>query len=161
MALILDHDDVVQLVGFHIGPKLFGTSILAVSEILRNPAIDAVAGAPAFVEGVVRLRGAVAPVVNLGSILGAPGTDDGGDRPWVLMVRAGNRLMGFIVDSVTPIIRIKTDAILPPPDLIMAGMRGKYIRGVCETDRGLLIIADMERLLLDDEIKAMEKMDMN
>lgn len=157
MALIFDQEDVVQLVGFRVGPKLFGANILTVSEILRDPAIDALGDMPPFIEGIVRLRGTVTPVVSLGMILGLPMLEPGQEKRWVLIAQAGKHRVGFIIDSVTPIIRIKADTILQPPDLIRSGVRSKYIRGVCETDKGLLMIVDLDRMLLDDEIKAMEQ----
>lgn len=161
MALIFDQEDVVQLVGFRVGPKLFGANILTVSEILRDPAIDALGDTPPFIEGIVRLRGTVTPVVNLGMILGLPKPKTGQEKRWVLIAQAGKHRVGFIIDSVTPIIRIKADTILQPPDLIISGMRSKYIRGVCETDKGLLMIVDLDRMLLDDEIKAMEQINVD
>jgi len=161
VALIFDQADIVQLVGFHVGPKLFGTSIQIVSEILLNPAIDPVAGAPSFVKGLVRLRGSVAPIVDLRALLGVPASESALEKTWLLIVQAEKNKVGFIVDSVTPIIRIKDNAIMPPPDLIRSGKRNKYMRGVAETENGLLVIVNLDHVLLDEEIKAMERMNVD
>jgi purine-binding chemotaxis protein CheW len=161
VALIFDQADIVQLVGFRVGPKLFGTSIQIVSEILLNPVIDAVAGAPSFIKGVVRLRGAVAPIVDLSALLSLPASESAPEKIWLLIVQAGKNKVGFIVDSVTPIIRIKDNTILPPPDLIRSGKRSKYIQGVAETENGLLVIVNLDHMLLDEEIKAMEQMNVD
>ncbi len=161
MALILDQADIVQLVGFHVGPKLYGTSIQIVSEILLNPDIDPVQGAPSFLQGVVRLRGRITPIVDLKVLLGTPAPEPAPEfapeKTWLLMVQAGENKMGFIVDSVTPIIRIKNDTIKPPPDLILSKKRSGYIRGVADTENGLLVIVNLDRMLCDEEIKAMER----
>lgn len=156
MALIFDQDDIVQLVGFQVGPKLFGADILSVREILRAPAIDSVDGLPSFIEGIVRLRGEVLPVVDIGTIIGLQREPRQQEKTWVLIAETGGRSVGYIVDNVTPIMRVATDTIMPTPDLILSGLRSKYIRGVCETDKGLCVIVKLEHMLLDDEIKAMQ-----
>lgn len=158
MALIIDQEDIVQLVGFRIGQKLFGANILNVREILRDPGIDSIDGLPDFVEGVVRVRGQVLPIIHLGRVLGVTATPRDEEKLWVLIAQTGKRDVGYIVDSVTPIIRIRTDAILPAPDIILAGLRSKYINGVCETDKGLIVIVDLENMLLHDEINAMDRL---
>jgi purine-binding chemotaxis protein CheW len=158
LALIIDQEDIIQLVGFRIGQKLFGTNILNVREILRDPKMDTIEGGPDFVQGVARIRGQVLPVVNLASILGLKPSPKDDEKLWVLVTHAGKRSIGYIVDSVMPIIRVRKDATLPAPDIFLSGWRGKYIKGVCETDKGLIVIMDLEHMLLDDEIKAMDRL---
>lgn len=156
LSLIFDQDDIIQLVGFQVGPKLFGVDILTVREILRDPSIDGVDGLPSFIEGIIRLRGEVLPIVNISQLLGLPPESSHQGKTWLLIAEAGGRSVGFKVDAVTPIIRIEIDTILPAPDLILAGLRSKYIRGVCETEKGLLVIVELDQMFLADEIKAME-----
>lgn len=157
MALIIDQDDIVQLVGFRIGTKLFGANILNVREILRDPSIDTIDGAPDFVQGISRIRGQVLPIIDLGRMLGVAADSKSGEKIWVLVAQAGKRNVGYVVDSVTPIIRVKTETILPTPDIILHSMRSKYINGVCETDKGLLVMVDLNRILVDDEVNAVDK----
>jgi purine-binding chemotaxis protein CheW len=157
VALIFDQEDILQLVGFKVGSKLFGANILTVREILRDPVIDSVGNLPSFVEGIIRLRGEVLPIIDLGKLLGVPTSAERG-RIWALIAQAGKRRVGYVVDAVTPIIRVKTDLVFPAPDIIMQGMRSKYISGVCETDKGLLVVVDLSRILLDDEVNAMNKL---
>ncbi|RJQ66053.1 MAG: purine-binding chemotaxis protein CheW [Desulfobacteraceae bacterium] len=155
---MIDQENIVQLVGFRLGPKLFGASILNVREIIRNPRVETVDGLPDFVEGVVRIRGEVLPIVNLGRILGVKLSRIEEEKLWVLVAQSGKRNIGYIVDSVTPIIRISNRKILSAPDLILSSLRNKYIKGVCETDKGLIVIVDLEHMMLDDEIKEMERL---
>ncbi len=158
MALILDQENIVQLIGFTVGPKLLGTDILAIREILREPTIGEVVGAPSFVGGIVQLRGQVIPIVDLGSVIGISREDKGLDQSWVLVAQAGEHLVGYQIDSVTPILRVAENKILPAPDIIVSGLRSKYIRGVCETEKGLLVVVDLEYLLDDEEVKALGRM---
>jgi purine-binding chemotaxis protein CheW len=157
LALRYDQEDTLQLVGFRLGSKLFGADILNVREILRDPRIDVVDGLPDFILGVAQIRGQVLPIVNLKHILGMPSTPMEDEKKWVLVAHAGKRSIGYIVDAVTPIIRIKKDSVLPAPDLILYGLRSKYIQGVCESDKGLIIIVKMEHMLADDEVHAMDR----
>jgi purine-binding chemotaxis protein CheW len=157
LALRYDQEDTLQLVGFRLGSKLFGADILNVREILRDPRIDVVDGLPEFILGVAQIRGQVLPIVNLKYILGMPSTPMDDEKKWVLVAQAGKRSIGYIVDAVTPIIRIKKDSVLPAPDLILYGLRSKYIQGVCESGKGLIIIVKMEHVLADDEVHAMDR----
>ena len=158
MALILDQENIVQLIGFHVGPKLLGADILTIREILREPTIGEAVGAPPFVGGIVQLRGQVIPIIDMGPVIGVAPSDEGLDKAWVLVVQAGEHQVGYRIDSVTPILRVEKDKILPAPDIIVSGLRSKYIRGVSETEKGLLIVVDLEELLDDDEIRALQRM---
>jgi purine-binding chemotaxis protein CheW len=158
VALIFDQEDVIKMIGFHVGSRFFGAQILTVREILRSPVIEAAQGAPSFVKGITRLRGAILPIVDLGRLIGQGGTAVNREKTWVIVASAGGRNVGYIVDSVTPIIRIKTSAILPAPEIILAGLRSKYIQGVCETDKGILFIANLDCMLVEDEVNAIGKM---
>lgn len=157
VALLNEDVDVVQLIGFQIGTKLFGATILTVREILRNPVVEQKnSGAPDFVRGLIRLRGVYLPLVSLGGILGVDGRRGLDDRPWVLIGLAGRRRVGFLVDGVIPIVRMRADAILPPPEMLLSGLRSKYIRGVCETDKGMMMIVALDRIFRDDEVSVLE-----
>lgn len=159
MALIFDQEDVIKLVGFHVGARFFGAKILTVREILRSPVIESAPDAPAFVRGITRLRGMILPIIDLSRLIGQSGQSAKRDKTWVIVAPAGNRNVGYIVDSVTPIIRVKTSAILPAPEIVLAGLRSKYIQGVCETtDKGILFIANLDCMLLEEEIAAIAKM---
>ena len=113
MALILDQENIVQLIGFNVGPKLLGADILTVREILREPTIGEAVGAPPFVGGIVQLRGQVIPIVDFRTVIGIGTSDKGLYKPWVLVAQAGGYQVGYRIDSVTPILRVEEDAILP------------------------------------------------
>jgi purine-binding chemotaxis protein CheW len=160
VALIFDQEDIVKLVGFHVGARFFGAKILTVREILRSPVIETAPNAPALIKGITRLRGVILPIIELGKLIGQAqsGPVAKRDKTWVIVAPAGNRNVGYVVDSVTPIIRVKTSAILPAPEIVLAGLRSKYIQGVCETDKGILFITNLDCMLLEEEIAAIGKM---
>ena len=151
VALEEKSEDIIQLIGFYVGRKLYGTDIMAVREILRDPEIEPVELGAVFLRGVINLRGQQIPVIDMRYCLGL--TDDlpPSDRHWVLVVQSGQGLAGYKVDSVSQILRVPSDHLLPPPEIIVAGLRSPYMRSVCDTDKGLLVVLDMERVLLNEE----------
>ena len=157
----VDHlvkEQLMQLVGFTIGKELFGVDILMVQEIIRAAPITAVPNSPDFVEGVINLRGNIIPVIELRKRLGFSTPDVNMEDSWILILDIEGRITGFIVDSVTEVLKIQESGIEPPPDIVVAGLQSQYIRGVCEIDEKLLILLDFNCILLVDEIKKLKEM---
>lgn len=157
-----DKEDVVQIIGFNVGEKLYGADILSIREILRDPVIEPVDKSPDFIEGIVRLRGEVIPIIDLTHRL-AGGRLNGanGNKDWVLIAQSGGVTTGYVVDAVTHIHKIGADTILPAPELILAGLRSQYMRGVCDTEKGLLVVLDLDRMLVNDEIHAIRQLELH
>ena len=154
-----EKEDSIQLISFNIGRKLFGIDIMTIREILRDPKIEVLGKAPAFIEGVVRVRGEVIPVVDLKRRLGGAEKTSQGDNQWLMITNVASYLAGFVVDKVTRILKIEPDTIMAAPDLIFGGSQRPYIRGVCESEMGMLVVLDFARLLSADEIHELKKID--
>jgi len=153
-----EKDRLMQLVGFTIGAEQFGVNILMVQEIIRSTPITSVPNAPSFVEGVINLRGNIIPVIDLRKRLHLdPGDMDPTDT-WIIILDIEGKITGFIVDSVTEVLKIQASGIEPPPDIIVAGLESQYIQGVCDIGEKLLIILDFNRILLVDEIRSLKSM---
>jgi len=110
-------DEEEQIVVFRLGKEEFGVPIESVQEIVRLPdEMTKVPKAAAAVEGVINLRGAVLPVIDLRRRLGlAPIERSDGQRIVVLMI--DNVRTGFIVDSVAEVLKVPKSAIEPAPHL--------------------------------------------
>ena len=154
----LEKEQLMQLVGFTIGKELFGVDILMVQEIIRAAPITAVPNSPDFVEGVINLRGNIIPVIELRKRLGFATPDANLKDNWILILDIEGRITGFIVDSVTEVLKIQESGIEPPPDIVVAGLERQHIRGVCEINEKLLILLDFNCILLVDEIKKLKEM---
>ncbi|MDM8515899.1 chemotaxis protein CheW [Desulfobacterales bacterium HSG16] len=152
-------DLITQLVGFKIGREYFGVDILMVQEIIRSTPITRVPNSPEFIEGVINLRGSIIPVIELRKRLNLYKDKNKDGKVWILIINVDERVTGFIVDSVTKVLKIRTDSIEPPPDIVTAGLSSQYIRGVCEIDDGLLILLDFARILNIEEIKKLKDFD--
>lgn len=153
-----EKEQLLQLVGFAIGKEQFGVDILMVQEIIRAAPITSVPNSPDFVEGVINLRGNIIPVIELRKRLNLF-QENVDDDTWILILDIDGRVTGFIVDSVSKVLKILESSIEPPPDVVVAGLKSQYIRGVCDTGENLLILLDFNRILLVEELQRLKEMD--
>jgi len=143
----------VQLVSFFVGEEEFGTDILMVEEIIRPLPITRVPNAPHFVEGVITLRGRVIPIIDLRKRLNI-GNVDVTRKTRKIIVDVDNKITGFIVDSVSQVLRIPKSSIEPAPEIV-AGIDSEYIIGVSNLEDRLLIVLDFRKILSIREKKAL------
>ncbi len=155
MSVYATHsEELLQLVSFVIDNEEFGIDILIVQEIIRPVTITRVPNAPAFVEGVINLRGRIIPVVDLRKRFGLPPRPrDKNTR--IVVVEIDDTVMGFMMDAVKEVIRVHRDVIEPPPELTI-GIDAHYISGVAKLDDRLLILLELERVLSSEEQRALE-----
>lgn len=154
-----DKEQLMQLVGFMIGNELFGVNILMVQEIIRGAAITHVPKSPAFVEGVINLRGSIIPVIDLRKRLDLYLEPKKEGKNWILLLDIGGRITGFVVDRVTEVLKIQEDRLEAAPEIVTAGLESQYIQGVCEIGEKLLILLDFNRILLLEELRKLKKLD--
>ncbi len=141
--------DLLQLVTFSIGDEEFGVEILKVQEIIRMLEITKVPKAPPFVEGVINLRGKVIPILDLRKRFGLDSrSHDKNTR--IIVIEINSMIVGFIVDSVSEVLRLPANTVEPPPPVV-AGLDSDYISGVGKLEDRLLIMLDLNRLLSNDE----------
>ena len=69
----------------------------------------------------------------------------------ILVVEIESNVTGFIVDSVAKVLSVPTSKILPPPDIVVAGVQSQYISGILHMDQGILVILDFKRILSIEE----------
>jgi len=135
----------LQLVAFRVGKEEYSVPILQVQEIIRVPEITRVPRVPNFVEGVINLRGRVIPVVDLRKRFGlAEVTLTRESR--ILVIESGEKTVGFIVDSVSEVLRLPVSALEPPPG-IPGRTETEYIEGIGKLDNRLLVVLNPDRLL--------------
>lgn len=141
-------EELIQLVSFHIDDEEFGLEILRVQEIIRTPPLTRVPASPAFVEGVVNLRGRVIPVISLRKRFGL-GARELDKETRIVVVEVMGTVLGLMVDAVSEVLRIKPDTLEPPPRL--GRVEREYVRGVAKLEGRLLILLDIERLMSEAE----------
>ena len=148
----------MQLVGFVIGEDKFALDILMVQEIIKTTKITNLPNSPDFIEGVINLRGSIIPVIDLSRRLNlAPaGNDNANTR--IIVANVENRVTGFMVDSVSKVLKSIENEIEPAPEIVIAGLENQYIIGVCEIEDNLITILDFSRILEPIEIKKLKEL---
>ncbi|NDV27993.1 chemotaxis protein CheW [Desulfovibrio sp. JC010] len=141
--------ELIQLVTFSIGEEEFGVDILKVQEIIRTMEITKVPRAPQFVEGVINLRGKVIPIIDLRSKFGLQFREHD-QHTRIIVIEINDMIVGFVVDSVSEVLRIPASTVEPPPPVV-SGLESEYISGVGKLEDRLLILLDLNRLLSSEE----------
>lgn len=152
-------DDDLQAVVFRLGAEEFGVPIMSVQEIVRVPEVlTRVPKTPAFVEGVINLRGTVLPVIDQRARLGLPAIERN-DRQRIMVYTLNGMRTGFIVDSVAEVLRIGRGHISPAPEL--SDEQGRLITQVAklEGDKRLVMLIDPSQLLAARETREMMSAD--
>jgi len=135
-----------QFLLFRIGESEFGLPIAAVEEVAPLPdKLTRLPKAPAFVKGVMNLRGAVVPVIDQAERFGEAAAT--GARRRVVVVRIGDLQAGFVVDAASEVLRIAADALRPAPELGSEETRVfERVANLAEQDRIVLIVSPRELL---------------
>jgi len=139
-----------QLVLFELGGEIYGVDISAVFEIIRMQAITRVPKAPFFVEGVINLRGKVIPIVDMRKRFGLPKAEQNKDNR-IMVVDSGGQNIGIIVDAVTEVLRISSDSVEPPSDIIVTAA-ADYLLGIANRDGNMIILLDLQRVLSKEAV---------
>ena len=138
-------NEIIQLVSFELDKEEYGIEVLKVREIIRMIPITNMPNSPPHVEGIINLRGKIIPVVSMRKKFGLPELESGSQTRIVVMDICGE-LMGFIVDSVSEVIRISGSEIQPPPTMGTGDIDQECITGVLNQRERLLILLNLEKL---------------
>ena len=143
----------LQIVCFKIGKEVYGIDILKVQEILKLPKITRLPKSKSYIIGVIDLRSKVIPIANLGLKFAIDSSNvDNCTR--AIVVDIGGKKVGLAIDSVSHVIKVKSDDIEPPPPIVK-GISGKYIVGIAKLEDGFVIILDINQIFTVQEIKDM------
>ena len=130
---------------YRLGDEEYGVDIQKVQEIRSYEAPTRVPGSPAYVKGVVNLRGVIVPIVDLRLRLDCPRAEY---TPFtvVIVLSLHRRMVGVVDDSVSDVLDLQAEAIKPPPEL---GARAdqELITGIASVGERMLMLADLDGLL--------------
>lgn len=147
----------VQLACFRVGGELYALDILRIKEVIRPQKLTAVPKAPPFIEGVINLRGAVIPVVDLRRRFDQ--SERGVDRGTRVVICAlSGRMVGLVVDEVVEVRRYARNEVQSAPQFLR-GKGAEFFLGVCRRDEDLVMVLDLERILSTDEKINLEKIE--
>jgi len=137
-----------EFITFEVSGQYFGIDIMAIREIRAWTPVARLPSVPAYVAGVVNLRGAILPVVDLAARLGWEATEIS-PRHAIVVIQVSEQTRGLIVDSVSDIVQVPNDQIqLPPPmapDSVLP-----FIEGLIAMDDRMVMVLDLSALSGDN-----------
>jgi purine-binding chemotaxis protein CheW len=141
-----------ELISFRIGEQEFCVDIMAVREIRGWTQATPLPQAPSYVRGVINLRGAVLPIVDLSARLGLGATEPS-VRNVIIVVRIGTRLVGLLVDAVSEVLTATAEMIQPTPDVSCDAVK-MFIRGILALDGRMVSWITLDKILPEQEAEA-------
>ena len=145
----------MQLVTFQLGEELYGVDIMGVREITRLQEVRAIPNAPAYVEGIINLRGRIIPIINLHrrfNIQRAEIADDDSLLSGFLVIEINEMIIGVMIDKVSRVVSVDPADVHSTPQML-GGIGREYIHGVANEKDGYLIILNVERLFDPKELQ--------
>jgi purine-binding chemotaxis protein CheW len=130
---------------FRLGTEEYGIDILKVQEIRSYEAPTRIANAPAFVKGVVNLRGVIVPIVDLRLTLACEAAEYNGFTV-VIVLNVKGRVVGAVVDAVSDVVALGQDLIRPAPEMAST-VDADFIVGIGSVNERLVILMDIEALI--------------
>jgi purine-binding chemotaxis protein CheW len=138
-----------QYLTFMLAGEEYGVDILRVQEIKGWDKVTRIPHTAKFILGVINLRGAVVPIIDLRCRFGL-GNCDFGPTTVVIVVRAmnkdGERTVGMVVDAVSEVYNIDMTATKPPPD-VCTNADTVFVKGLATVGGKMLILLDVDRLI--------------
>ena len=145
-------DDAMQLVVARIFNEHYGIPIIQVQEIIKPTEITPVPKMPAFLEGVINLRGKIVPVVDLYKHFNL-GEKKVTDDTRIIVSFVGEQPVGLIVDAVSEVIHVRASQVEAIPSAI-SSLDSQFVRGVAKMDGQLVIVLNLEMIIEDLERKS-------
>ncbi|MBS1162087.1 MAG: chemotaxis protein CheW [Proteobacteria bacterium] len=148
-------DEQQQYLTFVLGEEMFAIGILSIREIIEYGFVTDVPMTPPFIRGVLNLRGAVVPVVDLAVRFGRQ-TRENSKRTCIVIVdieadNGSQQQMGVVVDAVNEVLEIADGDIEPPPEF-GARIRNDFIKSMGKIDGKFVVILDLNRVLSVEEV---------
>ncbi|WP_036264477.1 chemotaxis protein CheW [Methylocapsa aurea] len=134
-----------ELIAFRIGAQEFCVDIMSVREIRGWTPATALPQSPCFVRGVVNLRGAVLPIVDLAARLGFPPAEPTA-RHVIIVAQIEAQVVGLLVDAVSDILTVTDDLVQATPD-VASDMAKTFVRGVLAIDKRMISLIALDQVL--------------
>lgn len=149
-------DPILQWVTFKLAGEVYGVNVMQVQEVLRYTEIAPVPGAPAYVIGIINLRGNVVTVIDTRHRFGLT-AGELTDNTRIVIIEADKHVIGILVDSVAEVVYLRLSEIETAPN-VGNEESAKFIQGVCHKNEQLLILIELDKLLTDGEWAEMTHM---
>ncbi|MFS1701995.1 chemotaxis protein CheW [Aestuariibacter sp. GS-14] len=142
--------DEKEYLSFVLGKECYAIDIATVKEIRGYEPATKIANAPAFIKGVLNLRGDIVPIVDL-RIKFEVGTPTYNEFTIVIMLHIFDRIVGVVVDAVSDVVRLTDEDILPPPNFGVA-FDSQFLLGLADVESSMVILVNIEKLITSDAL---------
>ena len=141
---------------FTLGEELYGIDIRAVIEIIGIMPITKVPEVPAYVQGIINLRGKIIPVVDMRLRFGQEYRPYS-DRTCVIIISVNDVLIGLIIDGVSEVLTIPENSIVPPPEL--KSVPNRYVKNIGKlSEEKVVLLLDWKKLFSTEDEALLENM---
>lgn len=143
--------DEYELIAFRVGQQEFCIDIMMVREVRGWSVATELPRTPSYVKGVINLRGAVLPIIDLALCLGMPSADPTA-RSVIIVVQLANRQIGILVDAVSDILTTDRNLIQPVPD-VTSGLMKSFVRGLLTMDGRMISLITLSHILQVEDME--------
>ncbi len=130
---------------FRVASEDYAVNLVEIKEIIKPREVTEVPHAPAFVKGIISLRGIIIPILDMRSRLGFPPAQDS-TRERFVIVKKGEGFCGLLVDEVYQVINLDQQPIEKPP-AVLEGTDREFVSGIGRRDESIYILIDLEKVL--------------
>ncbi|MDT0506824.1 chemotaxis protein CheW [Novosphingobium sp. MMS21-SN21R] len=134
-----------ELITFEVEGQVFGLDIMAIREIRAWSPTTRLPRVPSYVAGVVNLRGTVLPVIDLAARLGWRATE-ATPRHAIIVTQQGAQISGWIVDSVSDIVTLDSQALQPPPPTSAGDTVVPFLEGLAAIEDSMVMVLNLAAL---------------
>ena len=143
-----------EVLSFQLGDEQYGIDILKVQEIRGCDNVTRIANTPAFIKGVIDLRGLIVPIIDMRLKFNLERAEYS-EFTVVIILSLEDRVVGIVVDGVSDVLTLTPEQIKPVPALGSA-VDGNYLSGVGTTGSSMILLLDIERLMGSPEMQLIE-----
>ncbi len=148
------NEQAAEFLTFTLGGEEYGVDILKVQEIRGYDTVTRIPGAPAFIKGVINLRGTIVPVVDM-RLKFDLGSAEYNEFTVMIILNIARRVVGMVVDGVSDVMQLSAEQIRPAPEFGSA-VDARFITGLGTLDERMLILVDIEKLMSGADMALMD-----
>lgn len=150
-------EEETKVIVFRLQDEEYGMEINQVRSIERMQQITRLPNSPSFIKGIIHLRGAVIPVIDLRTRFALESREEAEQGHMIIIVSVNKTEVGLIVDAATDVIDIPKSSIESPT--VFAGAQSFYLQGIAKLPDRLLVLLNVDQLLNQDEVQQLHQME--
>lgn len=144
----VEEEEQIQLLTFMLGDEEYGLNIMDIKEIVRPKEATEVPRTPAYIQGIISLRGVIIPVFDVKKRLGLAATEQD-PKNRIIVVKSNEHFFGLLVDLVVQVMDVPLNRIDPPPEIV-GSVEGEFLIGIGKVDERLIILLNLQKVLAVD-----------